>query len=288
MVIKLLRKSSAKEPKHFKRKVLLLGDGAVGKTSLIRRFVVDKFDDKYIATIGTKVTKKELELQGRQEKINLTLMIWDVLGQKGYRTVQSSSFRGADGVILVCDFTRGETLRSLEDYWMPNIGKNLSNLRLIFVANKSDLSNNAQFSMDDIKAMASKYNSMAFPSSAKTGENVENVFISLGKMLIDAPAKEETHEPEPVLEPPQEARNLVDATDIIINDFCQGYGDMEVAMSIIRQQFTRAGMDIQEPTEEGLFKVIDLLAEVEEGVKDPNTVKENITKRRLLVRKANT
>src|SRR5439155_825420 len=80
---------------RIKRKILLLGDGAVGKTSLIRRFVVDKFSDDYITTIGTKVTKKDLRIESPARSTDLTFMIWDVLGQKGYRGIQDSSFQGA-------------------------------------------------------------------------------------------------------------------------------------------------------------------------------------------------
>lgn len=286
MVIHLLRKSSKVGSKHIKRKVLLLGDGAVGKTSLIRKFVTDKFDDKYIATIGTKVTKKQLELKNKDEIIYLTLMIWDVLGQKGYRSVQSSSFKGADGVILVCDFTREETLRSLEEYWMPSIGDNLSKLGLVFVANKSDLAGQAQFSLDVLQKLASKYGSSAFSSSAKTGENVEELFLSLGEMLTDIKVVKESKE-FPVIEDMPEEMTIVVATDYLITDFCNSYGDNEIAMPIIRQQFVRAGVDIREPTKEGLIKVIDLLAEVEQDLKDEGKVRENRTKRRLLVERVN-
>src|SRR5438046_784173 len=91
---------------HIKRKILLLGDGAVGKTSLIRRFVVDKFSDDYITTIGTKVTKKDLRLESPGKVTDLTFMIWDVLGQKGYKGIQESSFQGAKAAhefIVVAD-----------------------------------------------------------------------------------------------------------------------------------------------------------------------------------------
>lgn len=282
MVIHILRKSRKSASKHIKRKILLLGDGAVGKTSLIRKFVTDKFDDKYIATIGTKVTKKELHLKSEDGTIFLTLMIWDVLGQKGYKATQLSSFKGADGVILVCDFTREETLKSLEEYWLPRIGDNLSKLKLVFVANKSDLTNDAHFSLAELQNMASKYGSEGFSSSAKTGENVEKLFLNLGRMLTGTKVEEEGKELEVAEELPSEM-TIVAVVDFVINDFCNSYGDMEIAMPIIRQQFARAGVNIQDPTKEGLSKVIDLLAEVEEDIRDKKTVSENRTKRQLLL-----
>lgn len=282
MVLHILKKSKKSGSKHIKRKILLLGDGAVGKTSLIRKFVTDKFDDKYIATIGTKVTKKELHLKSEDGPIFLTLMVWDVLGQKGYKTIQSSSFKGADGVILVCDFTREETLKSLEEYWLPRIGDNLSKLKLVFVANKSDLANDACFSLGVLQEMASKYGSDGFSSSAKTGENVEKLFLNLGRMLTGTKVEQEVKKLEVMEELPSEM-TIVAVVDFVINDFCKSYGDMEIAMPIIRQQFARAGVNIQDPTKEGLSKVIDLLAEVEEDIRDKQTVSENRTKRQLLL-----
>src|SRR5207249_1578112 len=101
-------------PDFIKRKILLLGDASVGKTSLIRRFVVDKFSDDYITTIGTKVTKKDLRFDQGNRTVDLSMMIWDVLGQKGYKGIQESAFRGARGVILVFDLTRPETKASFD------------------------------------------------------------------------------------------------------------------------------------------------------------------------------
>jgi small GTP-binding protein len=282
MVFQVLKRSMKIEAKHYKRKVLLIGDGAVGKTSLIRKFVTDKFDDKYIATIGTKVTKKELELKGPGQNIFLTMMIWDVLGQKGYTSIQAASFKGADGVILVSDLTRSETLKSLEEYWIPNIGDNLTKLHYVFAANKSDLKDQAQFTIDDVKMVASRYDSEAYSCSAKSGDNVEDMFTSLGKMLIKGPKTQRIVDvPEHVDLP--ESMSVVEATDMIINDFCSGYGDMEIAMPVIRQQFTRAGMDIRNPTVEGLRKVIELLVQVERDFKGESDTRKNYSRRKMIL-----
>ena len=275
------------EAKHYKRKVLLIGDGAVGKTSLIRKFVTDKFDDKYIATIGTKVTKKELEQKGPGQNIFLTMMIWDVLGQKGYTSIQAASFKGADGVILVCDFTRADTLKSLEDYWIPNIGDNLSKLHYVFAANKSDLMDKAEFTMDDVEMIASRYDSKSYSCSAKSGENVEDMFTSLGKMLIKGPKAQKIDEVSQQIDLP-ESMSVVEATDMIINDFCTSYGDMEIAMPVIRQQFTRAGMDIRNPTIEGLQKVIELLVQVERDFKGESDTKKNYSRRKMILSRVKT
>ena len=69
--------------REVQKQIILLGDGAVGKTSLIRKFVVDKFDDKYIITIGTKVTAKAIQVDLKEESYHVSLQIWDIIGQKG-------------------------------------------------------------------------------------------------------------------------------------------------------------------------------------------------------------
>jgi small GTP-binding protein len=278
----MIKKSTNIDVKHYKRKVLLIGDGEVGKTSLIRKFVTDKFDDKYIATIGTKVTKKEMEFQEPGKNIFLTMMIWDVLGQKGYTSIQAASFKGADGVILVCDFTRSETLDSLEEYWIPNIGDNLSKLVYIFAANKSDLEDKMQFSERDVQMVASKYDSKAYSCSAKSGENVEDMFMNLGMMLIEGKKSEIMEELPEQMDLP-ESLSILEATDMIINDFCTSYGDMEIAMPVIRQQFTRAGLDIRNPTEEGMRKVIELLEQVERDFKGESDTKKNYSRRKQIL-----
>ncbi|TLZ67325.1 MAG: hypothetical protein E6K16_00905 [Methanobacteriota archaeon] len=84
----------------MKVKILLLGDGGVGKTSLIRRFVVDQFSDDYITTIGTKVTKKDVVVGRPPNEVEVIMQIWDVLGQKGYGGVQETAVKGAQGVLF--------------------------------------------------------------------------------------------------------------------------------------------------------------------------------------------
>ncbi|MCK4444397.1 MAG: GTP-binding protein, partial [Thermoplasmata archaeon] len=170
-------------PEYHKKKVLLLGDGAVGKTSLIRRFVIDKFSDDYIATIGTKVTKKDLSLKKHGSDCFVTLMVWDVLGQKGYSAVQASSFRGSQGAIVVYDVTRSETLQALADYWIPRLYEAVGKIPIIIVGNKVDLVEKKKPHEEEAKDFCSEYGSEYYLSSAKSGENVEKIFKNIGKEM---------------------------------------------------------------------------------------------------------
>ncbi len=270
--------------KRVKRKVLLLGDGAVGKTSLVRKYVMDKFDDKYITTIGTKVTKKVLEFKMKGEAVELTMMLWDILGQKGYTGIQRSSYKGAEGIIFVCDTTRPETLKSLEDYWIPEAISVVGSVPFVFAVNKSDLPD-GQISEGEIKTLAERYSAPYFFTSAKTGLNVEDMFKALGRAVLGE--ARQSVEPPPVSAGSRANTDnwLVRATDSIIQDFCTQYGDYDMGMAIIRRKSEEAGLDVKAPTEAALRKLVLLLYDAEADVKGEDAARQNRTRRKLMIKK---
>lgn len=271
---------------YFKKKVLILGDGGVGKTSLIRRFVVDKFSDEYITTIGTKTTKKDVKLDIRGQEWNVSLMVWDVLGQKGYSEVQTSAFEGAKGVILVYDVSRPETRGSLVDYWIPRVWKVIGRLPLVVFANKIDLATDETAEQIQLKMMGELYQCPTYATSAKTGVGVEDAFRALANELIVA----NEHSSGPALQvlvAGDVDDTLVAVADRVIMDFCKEFGDMESAMPIVKHQFTKAGLDVKGPTKDALLRVVELLAEVESGFKPADVVSNNRTRRAGWIRKAN-
>ena len=261
---------------HIKRKILLLGDGAVGKTSLIRRFVVDKFSDEYITTIGTKVTKKDLRIESPGKAIDLTFMIWDVLGQKGYKGIQESSFQGAKGALLMYDVTRLETAESLQNYWIPHLLVVTNPIPLVVVGNKVDLADSRRQAQEELDDLKEALGVTGFLSSAKTGQNVEAGFLALAKAII-AQSDAKMSRREAVEEATHE---FIAVTDQIIMDFCDGMGGQEAAMPIVRQQLTRAGVDVKAPTREGLRLAVDYLAETESSFR--NAADVEASKRRRL------
>src|SRR5438128_10786758 len=110
------------EAQRIKTKVCLVGEAAVGKTSLIRRFVQDEFDDRYITTLGAKVSKREMTFEARDRtKIQMDMTVWDIMGEKGFRDLlKEAFFHGANGVVAVCDLTRCRTLDELDD-WIERV-----------------------------------------------------------------------------------------------------------------------------------------------------------------------
>jgi small GTP-binding protein len=165
------------EKKQFIRKVCLIGDGAVGKTSLVRRYVLDVFSDDYISTFGAKVSKKVLTFGD----VELTLMIWDVLGQKNGASMHSAYFSGANGAFVVCDGTRPETLDGLNS-WYQEFSRVAGNVPVIPLANKCDLQD--RVSKEKLASAAKVIGHDFRRTSARTGEGVEEAFLLLGKLVL--------------------------------------------------------------------------------------------------------
>jgi len=171
--------------KEFKFKVTILGNEKVGKTSLIKRYVYDKFDDAYLMTLGTKTTKKTVNLKGVQGEVEVKMVIWDIMGQREFSRAFSSFFSGSKGGILVADMTRKSTLKNIPN-WVDDLFSVTGPIPLILVANKSDIPEPA-FGFEDLEAMASKYNAPFFMTSAKTGDKVEGAFEHLGGLMLKRP-----------------------------------------------------------------------------------------------------
>jgi small GTP-binding protein len=215
--------------------------------------------------------------------IYLKLQIWDILGQKGYDRLYDSTFRGSKGVLLVADITRKDTLKSLENYWIPTIKKLVGKVPLIILANKSDIRKRAEFDDKVLKEFAREYKAPFFMTSAKTGENVEQAFHALGMLMINSKITIISPESDIKIHEINDVGHA-EIIDKIIDDFCQGYNRPLDAMPIIRKQFQIAGLDLINPTNQGLTEAIERLAIVEKGFKGQEIAEENRKKRLKWVR----
>lgn len=172
--------------KHYRTKVVLVGDKAVGKTSLIRRYVLDQFDDRYLLTLGSKVTKKVLDLDvpERDLRVQLDLAIWDIMGQTGLRNVMKEAyFYGASGALAVVDRTRPESLEGIDD-WLEVVRHVAGAVPVVLAVNKNDLRAQAAIRIEEIEAAAARLRSEYLLTSAKTGDNVERAFQLLGNRVL--------------------------------------------------------------------------------------------------------
>jgi small GTP-binding protein len=281
----------------IKKKIVLLGDSAVGKTSLIRRYVFNQFQDSYISTIGSKATMKELKISGEEGETDLILMIWDLIGSEGYHAVHARNFVGVDGAVLVADLTRSETLENLENYWIPALFDVVEDVPLVFACNKSDLKGQYEFKPKDLFKLARDHNKefekvlpeglkTHYETSAKEGANVEFAFESLGRMVC---ARNQCEDPIKELYEGLVAQTIIRSTDkrtpigvldSIIVDFCDGFDDSRHAMPILREEINRAGIDVRSPSKGGILKLIDHLAEAESEFYKEKKVKSNFEKRK--------
>lgn len=280
----------------LKKKIVLLGDSAVGKTSLIRRFVFDQFEDSYIATIGSKVTRKELKIRHRDETVKLKFMIWDVIGREGYYSLHARTLIGVKGAIIVCDLTRKETLNTLEQFWIPFLFKIVGHVPLVFASNKSDLKDEHQFEPQELLDVTNRYNGKlerylpygyesSYPTSAKDGGNVEKAFETLGHLILSShelvdPVKELYESIVAMgVSRTSDKTSSVGALDMIIVDFCEGFSDQRLAMTLLRQELTRASVDINNPTKEGVLRTVEYLGQAENEFMDEKVVVGNLKKR---------
>ncbi|MHA1293940.1 MAG: GTP-binding protein [Promethearchaeota archaeon] len=163
-------------------KLILGGDGGVGKTSMVHRFVEDTFETDYKSTIGTSIMKKECEFEGLGSKVRF--VIWDLAGQAQFKRVRQTYLANAEAGILVFDVTRKDTLDNLLN-WFNEISKASEGITLILVGNKIDLENDRKVSTEDGKALADKLGLTYLETSAKTGENIDDAFRTLALQLIN-------------------------------------------------------------------------------------------------------
>ena len=168
-----------------KLKVGLVGDPMVGKTSLIRRFVLDQFDDRYVKTIGAKVSKKEMliPLPGRK-RMRVIMMVWDIIGKRNIADLyMESHFKGMQGILAVCDVTRNETLNSIED-WKSSVFHVTGEVPIYVLANKMDMEDQFDIERKDIASYSRSVGSPFAFTSAKTGMNVEKAFGELAQWIL--------------------------------------------------------------------------------------------------------
>jgi small GTP-binding protein len=174
------------ETRRLKSKVCLVGEKAVGKTSLIKRFVLNEFDDKYITTIGTKVSKKEIVFEGKDVNIQLDMTVWDIMGEKGFRELlKEAYFYGANGVLAVADVTRKKSLVELDD-WVDSTMKEAGKIPVMIALNKVDLEDEAEFGDKEATEIAKAFEAPFTYTSAKSGEKVQEAFEALGRMVIES------------------------------------------------------------------------------------------------------
>lgn len=162
----------------FEKKVCMLGAPAVGKTSLVRRFVESLFSERYLATVGVKIDRKVIPL-GPQ---TVNLMLWDLQGEERFQWSRMQYLRGASGYLLVADGTRPETL-SIARELQANASTRIGPVPFALLLNKADLADQWNVPADAVPALAAE-GWVVIETSARSGQGVEEAFVSLAQRLV--------------------------------------------------------------------------------------------------------
>jgi len=164
--------------RSLQKKVCLLGDFAVGKTSLVRQFVEGRFDDRYLSTIGVKVSRRAVEL----DDLIMNMMIWDLVGGNEYLHTERSYLMGSAGALIVCDLTRESTLDAYARYTHQVHAVNPEAI-IIYLANKLDLVAERRITTEQLEQLCQSLGGTFYLTSAKTGEGVLAAFTSLAQQI---------------------------------------------------------------------------------------------------------
>jgi small GTP-binding protein len=162
-------------------KVIILGDPSVGKTSLLTKFSTKKFETKYLPTVGVQISKEVLDLKIDGNDVTVNLMLWDVAGQPQFYMLHKPYFNGADGMMLVFDITRSSTFSNVKNWYNTTVKFGLSGVPKILIGNKIDLKDERKIIQPHATHLSDELNAHYFETSAKSGENVKDIFESIAR-----------------------------------------------------------------------------------------------------------
>nr|MDO8113747.1 Rab family GTPase [Candidatus Sigynarchaeota archaeon] len=166
-------------PQKYKLKLVIIGEHAAGKTSLIKTFVENKFSSDYRPTIGTNIFIRRLDLAGDE----VTLTVWDIAGQERWTSMRPLYYKGSSGAFIVGDLTRRSSFEAITKFWAPDLKKYAGDLPIIVLANKCDLQHEA--TKEDIDDCAKSIGAIAaIETSAKNGDNVTEAFMRITKAVL--------------------------------------------------------------------------------------------------------
>ena len=167
-------------------KLLLLGDSSVGKTSILNKYISNKFDESSISTVGVDYMDKIIDYN----KFKIKLQIWDTSGEEKFRTITKNFYRNADGLLVVFDLTKKESYDHIKS-WINEAKENNDKLKTILIGNKLDLKDERIVAIDVAKQFAEKNNLKYIETSAKDGTNVNESFQAIIDLLFDGKSSEE-------------------------------------------------------------------------------------------------
>ena len=167
-------------------KLLLLGDSSVGKTSILLKYIGNKFYESNISTTGVDYVDKIIDYN----KFKIRLQIWDTSGEEKFRSITKNFYRNADGLLVVFDLTKKESYDHIRS-WINEAKENNDKLKTILIGNKLDLKDERIVTIDVAKQFAEKNNLKYIETSAKDGTNINESFQAIIDLLFDGKSSEE-------------------------------------------------------------------------------------------------
>ena len=164
----------------FKFKICLLGETFVGKTSLVYRFIENKFREDYRSTLGVNILQKHLEIDGN----SVSTYIWDLGGQEAFKRLRKLYLEGSEGALVVFDLTNRESFEKLGS-WIKDFRGLRGEKPFCLIGNKRDLKDQIVVTEDEASLLAKENDVDLIITSAKTGENVEEAFYNLAKEVLE-------------------------------------------------------------------------------------------------------
>jgi small GTP-binding protein len=168
------------EKEKFGFKLVITGSAGSGKTSLIRRYADNKFDENYKPSIGADFTLKVINFPG----YDVILTCWDIGGQDLFDSLRNYYYFGSNAAIIVFDVTRPETLEKVETKWLADLRSRVGDIPILILANKVDLEDDRKVDKDTVEKKAEELGIKIFETSAKSGKNVKEAFETIAKMCF--------------------------------------------------------------------------------------------------------
>lgn len=166
---------------EYTTKIVLLGEAGVGKTSLVYQFMEKKFRENYKQTLGVNLLKKDIHIEGYG---GVSAQIWDLGGQEPFKSLRKLYLEGANGGLVIFDLTERKSFDKLPE-WIESFKNARGEQPLLLIGNKSDLENQIKVSESEASQFANNNNMELVITSAKTGQNVEDMFSKLTRRILD-------------------------------------------------------------------------------------------------------
>ncbi len=250
------------------RKIALVGDVRVGKTSIFSRFLRNAFSDSYSETIGVNIGKKPMNTGNDQ--VEMTLMVWDVFGSHLHGEVRRLALENVDAVIIISDVTNENSWKSAVDFWLPSIAETVDTSFIYFSLNKVDLISGDRYeeAVSSFISLAARYGAnitkdKIFLTSSKEAYGVNEIFESVSVALTNLPETDIPRRSKPDSHKTQgkEEKTLEAVFDRIVMDVLNLFDEKSQAQEILQECYKESSLDSEDIIPEELDEFMRIVSD---------------------------